>query len=232
MAHSLASTEPKDKSKQALGSGPQKSSIQDFRLANSIILTMHYSHGRMKRSAKTARFIQCRVAPVKAKSTGESRVGEANEDLHSFLVRELPPGKTKQASYLMEVLREAGARFDRYDAKRNEWLNYATRRSRLATITNLLEELESCLCDLDILSRDELANRVDPKMIETFVGSIRLLRKETTNLAKETQKNGRPRELAEEMDHGPCGHLRKRFWSTCRYLGIRRDPDETAGQVL
>ena len=136
--------------------------------------------------------------PVKAKSTGESRVGEANEDLHSFLVRELPPGKTKQASYLMEVLREAGARFDRYDAKRNEWLNYATRRSRLETITKLLEELESCLCDLDILSRDELANRVDPKMIETFVGSIRLLRKETTNLAKETQKNGRPRELAEE----------------------------------
>ena len=130
--------------------------------------------------------------PVKAKSTGESRVGEANEDLHSFLVRELPPGKTKQASYLMEVLREAGARFDRYDAKRNEWLNYATRRSRLETITNLLEELESCLCDLDILSRDELANRVDPKMIETFVGSIRLLRKETTNLAKLTRRDADP----------------------------------------
>ena len=35
-------------------------------------------------------------------------------------------------------------------------------------------------------------------MIEAFVESGRLLRKETTNLADATQENGRPRELAEE----------------------------------
>ena len=135
---------------------------------------------------------------TKAKSTGESRGSEGGEDLHEFLVRELPPGKTKQAPYLTNALREAGARYDRYNASRNEWLNYAARRNRLTRITSLLEELESCLCDLDIFSRDELTSRVDPKMIEAFVGSARLLRKETTDLANETQENGRPRELAEE----------------------------------
>ena len=92
-------------------------------------------------------------------------------------MRELPPGKTKQAPYLTNALREAGARYDRYNASRNEWLNYAARRNRLTRITSLLEELESCLCDLDIFSRDELTSRVDPKMIEAFVGSARLLRK-------------------------------------------------------
>jgi hypothetical protein len=118
--------------------------------------------------------------------------------IHEFLVRELPPGKTKQAPYLTYALREAGARYDRYNASRNEWLNYAARRNRLTRITSLLEELESCLCDLDIFSRDELTSRVDPKMIEAFIGSLRLLSKKTTDLAKETQGNGRPRELAEE----------------------------------
>ena len=130
-----------------------------------------------------------------AEATDESHRGE---DLHEFLVRELPPGQTKQAPYFTNALREADARFDRYNARRNEWLNYAARRSRLKTITKLLEELESCLCDLDILSRDELTSRVAPKAIEAFVGSVRLFRKETTDLAKKTQENGRPRELAEE----------------------------------
>lgn len=50
----------------------------------------------------------------------------------------------------------------------------------------------------DILSRDDLANRVDPKEIEGLVGSLGLLIKETADLAKEAQGNGRPRDLAEE----------------------------------
>ncbi len=164
-----------------------------FHNINNVLLSFPY-----EKICKNGRVHSMLHRSTKAKSAGESRGSEGGDNLHEFLVRELPPGKTKQAPYLAQALREAGARYDRYSARRSEWLNYAARRSRLKTITSLLEELESCLCDLDIFSRDELTCRVDPKMIEAFVGSVRLLRKETTDLAKKTQENGRPRELAEE----------------------------------
>ena len=77
-------------------------------------------------------------------------------------------------------------------------MDYTTRRNRLKRTTKLLEELASCLCELDIFSRDDLTSRVDPREIEALVGSLRLLSTETTDLAKETQENGRPRDLAEE----------------------------------
>jgi hypothetical protein len=135
---------------------------------------------------------------TKRQATGESRANEGGEALHEFLLRELPPGKTKQAPYLTNALLKTGARYDRYTARRNEWLNYATRGNRLRRISKLVEALASGLCELDILSRDDLASRVDPKEVEALVGSLRLLSRETTDLAKEVQGNGRPRDLAEE----------------------------------
>jgi hypothetical protein len=61
-----------------------------------------------------------------------------------------------------------------------------------------LNWLESSLCELDILSRDDLESRIDPKEMKALVGSLHLLSKETTTLANEVQENGRPRDLAEE----------------------------------
>ncbi|MGD0419804.1 MAG: hypothetical protein ABSA68_09560 [Xanthobacteraceae bacterium] len=131
---------------------------------------------------------------------GENRAQERSEAIHEFLLRELPPAKTKQARYLTSALLNAGARYDRYNAERSrrEWLNYVTRRVRLARITKSANEVASGLCELDILTRDDLASRVDPKEVEVLVGSLRLLSKETADLGKEVQKNGRPRDLAEE----------------------------------
>ena len=77
-------------------------------------------------------------------------------------------------------------------------MDYAARRNRLNRIAELVNELKSGLTELDILSRDELASRIDPKEIETLVGSLSLLSKETMELFKEAQENGRPRDLAEE----------------------------------
>jgi hypothetical protein len=122
----------------------------------------------------------------------------AEPDLNDFLVRELPPGKADQATYLMHALREAGARYDRYAAQRKEWLDYATRRDRLGRITKLVKDLASDICDLDILTHDDLATRINPNDIEALIGSLHRLSKQTTLLFNETQQMGRPRELAEE----------------------------------
>jgi hypothetical protein len=136
--------------------------------------------------------------PTKQQATRESRANGGGEDIHEFLVRELPPGKTEQAQYLTDALLKAGARYDRYAARRKEWLDYAARGGRLKKITNSINELEACLSELDFLSREELESRVDPKEIETLIGSLRFLSKETTHLGKEIQENGRPRDLAAE----------------------------------
>ncbi len=45
---------------------------------------------------------------------------------------------------------------------------------------------------------DDLASRIDPKQIEALIGSLLFLSKETAELAKQVQKDGRSRDLAEE----------------------------------
>jgi hypothetical protein len=81
--------------------------------------------------------------PAKQQETRIGRAAEGGESLHEFLVRELPPGKTQQAAYLTSAVTKAGQRYDRYVEKRNEWLDYATRRYRLTRIARLAEALAS-----------------------------------------------------------------------------------------
>lgn len=123
---------------------------------------------------------------------------EGGEDLLEFLVRKLPPDKAQRASDVANALREAGARYDRYAATKKEWLNYNTRRGRLKRLAALATQLASTLGDLDILSRDDLSTRLGPKQIEALIGSLHFLAKETTDLTKEVQADGRPRDVAEE----------------------------------
>lgn len=129
---------------------------------------------------------------------GRIPANERGEDLREFLARKLPPDKALRAPDVANALREAGARYDRYAARKKEWLNYRTRKRRLKRLSELAAELASELGDLDILSRDDLATRLGPKQIETLIGSLHLLYKETTDLTKEVQQDGRPRDLAEE----------------------------------
>ena len=128
----------------------------------------------------------------------KNRTSESGSDIHEFLVRELPPENTKHTSYFANALREAGERYDRYIATRDEWFHYATRRNKLERITASIEGAASGLSELDILSRDDLASRVDQKQIDELIGMLRRLSKETTALVKQAQTNGRPRDLAEE----------------------------------
>ena len=123
---------------------------------------------------------------------------EADESLHEFLARKLPPRKTKQASYFTNALKDAGARYDRLKARWKEWHEYTPRKNRLKGIAELARELASNLCKLDILSRDDLESRVDPNKLEVLIGSLGHLQEKVTNLVEEFQRDGRPRELAEE----------------------------------
>jgi len=113
-------------------------------------------------------------------------------------VRELPPGLTSEARYFATALTEAGARYDRYVACKHEWFYYGPRKTRLKGIAKSANELATDLHELDILTREDLGNRINPKDIAALIGSLGLLGKVATGLAEAVQGIGKPRDLAEE----------------------------------
>ena len=119
--------------------------------------------------------------------------------ISNFLLRELPPRSAKQKAYVTDALLAAGARYDRYAARKDEWGDYKVRRGRLKKISSSMDDLARCMHELDILSLDDLASRVDEKAIEALVGSLHRLSKVTSDLAAEVQPDGRPRDLAYEL---------------------------------
>jgi hypothetical protein len=92
----------------------------------------------------------------------------------------------------------AGSRYDRYQAAKCEWKNYSARRARLDRITKLSDDLLNGLSELDVLTRDDLAGRLDEGMTQSLINSLLRLRKEAMELTKEVQQSGRGRDLAEE----------------------------------
>jgi hypothetical protein len=134
----------------------------------------------------------------KRTAAGQVDAERDSESISKFLTRELPPQKVKQADYLTNALLIAGARYDRYWARRNEWYEYTPRKNRMEKIVKLLDESAAHLCELDPISRDDLTSRLIPNEIEAFVGSLHFFSRQTSNLLKELQDSGRPRELAEE----------------------------------
>lgn len=118
--------------------------------------------------------------------------------IREFLKRELPLAKNAEASYLEEAVLTAGLRYDRYAANKKSWLKFAPRKRRLEHAAKLATELAAALSNLDVLSRDDLGSRFGPKDIEALLGSLLVLGKHASDLAKEVQNRGRPRDLAEE----------------------------------
>ena len=125
-------------------------------------------------------------------------VADEKKNIDEFLQRELPPGATQDAPYIGEALHKAAERYDRYFAAKADWRKYPVRRKKLAKLVTLLEDLASGICDLDILSRDDLENRVERKKVEELVGSLHFFSKQLNVLVEGIQKNGRSRDLAEE----------------------------------
>jgi hypothetical protein len=105
---------------------------------------------------------------------------ESCSDVQAFLFRELAPRNARRASYFAGAVREAGERYDRYIDRRDEWWNFAVRRDKLKKITTFIDGVASGLCELDILSRDDLASRIGSKEIDELVSSLHRLSKEAT----------------------------------------------------
>jgi hypothetical protein len=123
---------------------------------------------------------------------------ESGSDIQEFLARELPRKNARRASYFADAVREAGERYDQYIARKDEWWSFASRRDKLKKITRFIDKVASGLRELDVLSRDDLANRMGSKEIDELVGSLHRLSKEATVLIGQAQTFGRPRNLAEE----------------------------------
>lgn len=123
---------------------------------------------------------------------------QAFATVQQFLAHCLPPAQETQAAYFADAIAGAGRRYDRYAARKSEWDSYANRRRRLNKIAAHIDGLEAALVDLDIISRDDFASRMDPTQLETLVGSLRLLKREVAKIASNVQRIGRGRDLAEE----------------------------------
>jgi len=131
-------------------------------------------------------------------SQSEKIPASTGNEILEFLVRELPPKRIEHAAQITDALLKAGARYDRYMTRQDEWRRYGPRTARLRTIKKLLEDLATHLSELDILSRDELASRMEPAIV-TIVGSLMSLRTEITELINKAQSKGTPRNLAERQ---------------------------------
>ena len=116
------------------------------------------------------------------------------ERIFEFLTRKF---SKHQSSVFAEAILRAGARYDRYKAAQCDWKSYSARKARLDRITKSSADLMSTLDELDVLTREDLAGRLDGEMDQS-INSLRLLRKEAMELTKEVQKAGRWRDLAEE----------------------------------
>jgi hypothetical protein len=128
----------------------------------------------------------------------ENGLDEDGEKILAFLERELPPGRTTQAPYLTKVLLNVGKRYQHYSNRINEWQGYGARRTRFARLAHAAAILVSELETLDVVSYDDLANRLYPKEIESLAGSMRVLGRKAIDLGKTIQKNGPPYNLAFE----------------------------------
>jgi hypothetical protein len=117
------------------------------------------------------------------------------ERIFLFVRRKL---SKQRARVFTEAILAAGARYDRYQAAKGEWKSYSARRARLDKISKSSEKLTNSLLELDVLTRDDLARRLDAGMNQSLINSLLLLRKEVAELTKGIQQNGRWRDLAEE----------------------------------
>jgi hypothetical protein len=147
------------------------------------------------------------------------------ENLHDYLLRELPPGKSKEVSYVADALAAAGERYDRHTARKDEWWRYARRKGRLETLTRYAEWAASGLCELDIITREDLQNRLGTKELEALVGSFRVLAAQTAEMAKEVQVTGKPRDIAEERWILELADIYKNFF--CRAATVSGAGDDT-----
>jgi hypothetical protein len=65
---------------------------------------------------------------AKPQDSLKNPTGESGSEIQEFLLRELPRKNARRAMYFADAVREAGERYDRYIARRDEWWSFAARK--------------------------------------------------------------------------------------------------------
>src|SRR5690348_7007227 len=97
------------------------------------------------------------------------------ERIQSFLTTSLPTARQKEVRFFSEALESVVSRYDRYARNKASWENYSVRRRSLSQISASADLLGQRLSNLDVLSRDDLTDRIQVETLETIVGLLQLL---------------------------------------------------------
>jgi hypothetical protein len=121
-----------------------------------------------------------------------------SNDLHKFLVRELPKDAPNDLDAIKRALDGASRRYERLMQERIGWESYRNRRKSLEEIQDLSKSLTESIGDLDVLSREDLEIHLGSEKVEALLGHLVNLDTHAQQLLKTIQAKGRPRNLAEE----------------------------------
>lgn len=120
--------------------------------------------------------------------------------LLDHLKRKRPPLSKRDFEAIVTAVEHSRQRHDRYAVCRDAWLQYKPRQDRLDKIGRLAVELKAALVGLDLLSRDDLEERMGSEKLVAALGDLEILAAKSDELAsayRSTQKTGRPLDLAE-----------------------------------
>jgi hypothetical protein len=153
---------------------------------------------------------------------------QQRERVRDFLARELPPGKSTEASYVADAVAAAGESYDRHTARKDEWWRYSSRRARLETLANYAAWAASGLCALDIISREDLQNRLGTKEFDAHVGALNFLALQAAEMVRGVQATGKPRDIAEERWIVEIADIYENFF--CQAATVSGSGDDVAGR--
>jgi len=169
--------------------------------------------------------------------TNKKPRGEDNptkETIKEFVERELPPAAKGQVPHLTDAVRRAGLRYDRYAAAaaRDGWLKYRKRRLQLEEISESALKVVNGLAKLDCISRDVIESCLDdPTQMKMLPDSLCRLRVQAMRLAQEVQRDGKPRDLAEERWIFELADIYENaFRRTAKVSGSGSGPTEKRGR--
>jgi hypothetical protein len=154
------------------------------------------------------------------------------EEVRTFLAGSLPSERQHDLGFLRGAIAAAATRFDRYAANR-QWEDFYDRRRRLDKIASDAGHLAEELVSLDVISRDDLADRIQPGRLDEIVGLLHLLRAEAKGLRENVQSDGRPRDLAEERwVHAIADIFEMAFREPAKLRGASENPKGKFFQLL
>lgn len=126
------------------------------------------------------------------------RLQSIQRRIREHLDRSLRTIKEGDRKEIEAALLRAADRYDRYMSSEDEWKEYAQRAAKLDGIRDHAREAAKGIGSLDIISREDFEARLGRERLATIKFDLERLALEADRLAKEVQRRGAPKNLAEE----------------------------------